>query len=153
MNADTWATEIGVFSRKPPRLITTLKSVEKGSSGGVTVLGFVVSLAGGAFIGLSAMAFLGLFPSPLLAMPLLKLFAICVSGGFLGSVFDSFLGASIQAQHYCPSCRKMTEQRFSHHCGTKTIPRTGLSFVDNDAVNLFSSVFGGVVSALVFLAL
>ena len=50
-NADTWATELGVLSRTPPRLITTGKPVAPGTSGGITWYGTVAALAGSAFIG------------------------------------------------------------------------------------------------------
>ena len=49
-NADTWATEIGVFSKFPPRLITSFKQVEAGTSGGITLLGSVSALAGASLI-------------------------------------------------------------------------------------------------------
>jgi uncharacterized membrane protein len=67
-------------------------------------------------------------------------------------MFDSLLGATVQAQFYCHSCRKGTEQR-THRCGTKTIRSSGLDFVDNDVVNMLSSVFGGVAAAVLFLYL
>ena len=40
VNADTWATELGVLNPTPPRMITDLgKRVEKGTSGGVSLFG------------------------------------------------------------------------------------------------------------------
>ena len=45
-NADTWATEIGALSEFAPRLITSFKQVEAGTSGGITLLGSVSALAG-----------------------------------------------------------------------------------------------------------
>ena len=47
---------------------------------------------------------------------------------------------------------KGTEQP-THRCGTKTIRSSGLDFVDNDVVNMLSSVFGGVAAAVLFLYL
>src|ERR1041384_6651666 len=44
VNADTWATELGVLNLTPPRMITDLrKCVEKGTSGGVSLFGTLAS--------------------------------------------------------------------------------------------------------------
>jgi uncharacterized protein (TIGR00297 family) len=55
VNADTWATELGVLNPTPPRLITDLrKRVEKGTSGGISLWGTGASLLGSALIALLA---------------------------------------------------------------------------------------------------
>ncbi len=56
VNADTWATEIGVLSKSPPRLVTRLsRIVEPGTSGGITLAGTLAAVAGAAFIGVMAL--------------------------------------------------------------------------------------------------
>src|SRR5574340_230608 len=54
VNADTWATELGILSPVNPRLITTGKVVEKGTSGGISLTGTLAALGGAAAIGLLA---------------------------------------------------------------------------------------------------
>ena len=57
VNADTWATEIGVLSKRPPRMVTDLsRVVEPGTSGGITLLGTFAAVAGATFIGGLALA-------------------------------------------------------------------------------------------------
>ena len=57
VNADTWATELGVLNPSPPRMITNLsKEVEKGTSGGISLIGTLASLAGAGVIGFLAAA-------------------------------------------------------------------------------------------------
>ena len=46
VNADTWATEIGVLARTQPRLITTGRPAPRGTSGAITSLGTCAALAG-----------------------------------------------------------------------------------------------------------
>ncbi|HLV43340.1 MAG TPA: DUF92 domain-containing protein [Aggregatilineales bacterium] len=156
VNADTWATEIGVLSRRTPRLITTLQPVERGTSGGVTWLGTLATAAGGLAIGLGALLFLAL-DAPLsrlglgaLAHPgmgrLIWLLLVSLAGGLGGSLFDSLLGASVQAIYYCPACQKETEKRV-HGCGTPTRLVRGWRWLNNDLVNFAASVFGALAAA------
>ena len=55
VNADTWATELGVLNPTPPYLITNPgKRVEKGTSGGISLWGTGAALLGSAVIALPA---------------------------------------------------------------------------------------------------
>lgn len=146
VTADTWATELGTLSRNAPRLITNGRTVEVGTSGGVSPLGTSVSFAGGLLIGLAAgllAPVAGLLPWS--AVVWVTLIA-ALSGG-AGSLIDSLMGATIQQIYYCDTCQKETE-RSLHRCGTTTRPLRGWSWMHNDMVNLFSSLGGGLVAVL-----
>lgn len=138
--ADTWATEIGTLSRSMPRSILSMKVVEPGTSGGVTALGVVASLAGAAFIMLVAL---------ILRWPVVAVYAAIV-GGFVGSMIDSLLGAGLQARRWCKQCGRGTE-RAVHTCGTTTIHAGGQRWLNNDLVNLVSSFGGAVAGSLCLL--
>ena len=145
VTADTWATELGTLAKNPPRLITNGRLVEVGTSGGVSLLGTVVSLMGGIIIGLAA----GLLDADL---TLLVGTIIGGLGGLIGSLFDSFLGATVQQIYYCDVCQKDTERRV-HKCSHETRPLRGWAWLNNDLVNLFASIIGAFVTAGVWLIL
>ncbi len=139
VNADTWATEIGVLSRPRPRLITTGQLVERGASGGVSLLGYAAVLGGSALVGIVAV----FFSPPDQALPAL---AACLVGGLAGSTLDSLLGATVQSIYYCPACQKETERHPSHTCGTATQPLRGWRWLNNDWVNFACSLAGALVA-------
>jgi len=149
VTADTWATEIGILSRVPPRLITTAREVAPGTSGGVTRLGIWACVAGALLIGATATALTQ--ASSLLggtgwslraaSYPLLAL-----AGGLAGSLFDSLLGATVQGIYYCSHCDKETERPI-HGCGNQTRLVRGWAWLNNDLVNFLASIVGGVVAA------
>ncbi len=138
-NADTWATELGVLARRPPRLITSGAVVEAGTSGAISPEGFLSSLGGGALIGLAG-ALLGAGWSGGVAAAL---------GGIGGSLVDSYLGASWQAIYHCPACEKQTERHPYHHCGTETQQVKGWWWLGNDEVN-FAATLAGATIAVAF---
>lgn len=145
VNADTWATELGVLSKSAPRMVTNLaKEVEKGTSGGISLIGTAAALAGSALIGILAM-----LVSP---YPFTWTLAFAVTlAGFLGCMFDSFLGGTIQAIYHCPTCNKETEQHPLHTCGSQTTLQRGLPWLDNDLVNLGCAIFGVAVALMLTL--
>ena len=144
VNADTWATELGVLSPSSPRLITTGKRVEVGTSGGVTWLGMAASLGGAAFIGLLGGLGLLILGQGWAAAGALLLAA--TAGGLAGSLFDSLLGATVQGIYYCGRCAKETETP-THHCGQAALPLRGWGWLNNDLVNFLASLVGGLASA------
>lgn len=94
--ADTWATEIGRWSRTPPRLITTGRPVEAGVSGGVTTAGTLASVAGALFIAAAALVLEGTSPGSADAAGHTASAAWIALGGFTGSLLDSVLGATLE---------------------------------------------------------
>jgi uncharacterized protein (TIGR00297 family) len=143
VTADTWATELGTLSKKEPRLITSGQRVEVGSSGGVSLLGTLVSILGGLVIGLAA----GLL-DPLIE-PAVGI-VIGTLSGLIGSFVDSLLGATVQHVYYCEACQKETERKI-HTCGNETRSLRGWYWLNNDLVNLISSMIGGIVAFLSWL--
>ncbi|MFZ5917503.1 MAG: DUF92 domain-containing protein [Chloroflexota bacterium] len=151
VTADTWATELGVFSRSQPRLITTRQPVPSGTSGAISALGTAASVAGGLFIALTVLLLLGLRTivtrGPLDWFGVWAAFAGLV-GGVTGSLFDSLLGATVQGVYYCDRCARETEKTV-HTCGQITQLMRGYRWLNNDWVNLLSSVVGSLVAATI----
>ena len=141
VNADTWATELGVLNPTPPRMITDLrKRVEKGTSGGISLFGTFASLMGAAVIALPAAWFTGNW----------SLLLLISLAGLAGSLFDSLLGGTVQAMYYCPTDKKETEKHPLHTCGTETVHIRGWEWLDNDWVNFACGAAGVVVALIIF---
>jgi uncharacterized protein (TIGR00297 family) len=139
VTADTWATELGVLSTRRPRLVTTWREVEPGTSGAITTAGLAASSAGALAIGLA-----------LLAAELAEhgtwrpwLPAVALLGGLAGSLADSVLGATVQAIYYSASGE--TERRAALD-GTPNSLLRGLPWMNNDLVNFLSSLVGGAIA-------
>ncbi|MFA5835604.1 MAG: DUF92 domain-containing protein [Bellilinea sp.] len=149
VNADTWATELGVLSSGEPRLLITGQKVEKGTSGAVSWVGTLAALAGAAAIGVLAVMVWPEYAggASLTATPArLGLIALA---GLSGSFVDSLLGATVQAIYYCPTCAKETERHPLHTCGTATQPIRGWSWLNNDIVNLACALTGALAASLI----
>jgi uncharacterized protein (TIGR00297 family) len=137
--ADTASSEIGILSNGNPISIVTWKQVQKGISGGISVLGLV-----------TAFAFSVLFSFFLLPKgPIIMILAIVF--GFLGSIVDSYLGALLQAKYYNEEEDYLTEKKSLED---KALPLVaGIRFITNDGVNFLSTLFVStsyVVCCLIF---
>ncbi|MGC8648915.1 MAG: DUF92 domain-containing protein [Candidatus Micrarchaeia archaeon] len=87
VTADKFSSELGVLDGTP-RSILTFKKIEKGTSGGITLLGTASGFMGSLFISLSVF-FVVLFYN--ISNPFLYFFIILVSGLF-GTLVDSLFG-------------------------------------------------------------
>ena len=147
-NADTWATELGLLNPWEPLLISTFKKVPKGTSGAVSLVGTLASLAGSALIGGAAVLSLSAGWGPPAGFKSGMQFLIITTSGMFGALIDSTLGATIQSVYYCPVCDKETEQHPLHHCGTQTNRLRGLPWLNNDLVNAACTISGGILGML-----
>ncbi len=136
VTADTWATEIGLLSKAQPRLITTWKKVNTGTSGAVSLLGFGAAFSGSVFIGI-----IWYLMSP--SVDINRCILPVIIGGFIGMLVDSILGATVQAQYFDADTQEVAET-----VGEKRERIRGWRWVDNDIVNLVCSLAGGFTAFL-----
>lgn len=129
--ADTWATEFGSSFKTKVYNILTFKETKQGTSGGVSLIGFVGSFLGASLVVASTIPFVDFIST--------EIFMILVSFAILSTVVDSVLGASVQARYKCHSCGILTEKL--EHCSKPTALYKGLNFINNDAVNFISVLF------------
>ncbi len=135
VNADTWATEIGTIFAGRPRLITTMRRVDNGTSGAISVPGTLA-----AWVGSLLVATTGVALRPEIST---ETFVWISLAGLGGSMIDSLLGATIQIQYVCSTCARQVER--VEHCGLPTRVFRGWPGVNNDAVNVLSSLAGGAI--------
>jgi uncharacterized protein (TIGR00297 family) len=138
-NADTWASELGVLSKRDPVLIKNFKRVPRGTSGAVSGFGTASAAAGALLIALTACLLFKMNLSWVIAIFLL---------GLTGSLLDTILGAFIQAGYRCGICGLYTEKIV--HCSVKTMRMTGSKWINNDAVN-FLSCFSAAIAGMIII--
>lgn len=137
---DTWASEVGVLSKRPPRsIVAPWRAVVPGANGGVSALGLAASAAGGACVGLCHAACL--FAGKRDVVPSVGVGAVA---GLGGSLLDSLLGATAQATYYDPE-RKLVVKRPGP--ATKRLGG-GWAVLSNEGVNVVSSVATTIIVAV-----
>ncbi|WP_110111335.1 DUF92 domain-containing protein [Bacillus sp. CGMCC 1.16541] len=134
-NSDTWASEIGSLSKRSPLFILSFKRVDKGTSGAVSPLGTLAALGGALII-----AYTGYLLFDLIDFYALLFITVF---GFVGNVFDTLLGATVQVVYRCSVCMRETEKR--SHCGVNTEQQKGYLLFNNDVVNVASVLAATII--------
>ncbi|MFO8098437.1 MAG: DUF92 domain-containing protein [Salinibacter sp.] len=130
--ADTWATELGVRGGRRPLSLRTFRFVAPGTSGAISLRGTLAGAVGAGTVVGSAGAVAGLGAPEAGWM---------LAGGLAGMVADSLLGATVQAHG-----KSEDGGGWNELTAPAAEPARGVSFVDNDVVNLIGTVAGAVVA-------
>jgi uncharacterized protein (TIGR00297 family) len=138
VTADTWGTEIGTLWKGKPRSLVSFKKVEPGTSGGVSIQGTL-----GAIFGALIVTFSAVILDPSNFSP--RMIGMIVFAGMTGSLMDSFLGGTVQAQ-YQTTKGKITEKTAIN--GVQTTLVRGIRWFDNDAVNWICGITGALILLL-----
>jgi len=150
-NGDTWASELGsVLAKQDPFLITTFQKVPRGTNGGVTPMGLLVSFLGGVAVGVAYFVGVVMSASAVdreIAPNQLLIILVGGLGGLLGSLLDSLIGASLQFSGKDAKSGKIVEV-----AREGVIPICGKMVLDNHSVNLVSSILTALLLPKVALA-
>jgi len=144
---DTLASELGILSSSPPRLIITGKTVPPGTNGGVSLGGTLASFAGGITMGVM-MSICLIVENSACRSTWLSLSRDLVIWGGLGGVggsgLDSLLGATIQMTRYDDERKLVVED--GKEDKLKVI--SGWDILTNNQVNVVSSVCSAIIVGL-----
>jgi uncharacterized protein (TIGR00297 family) len=130
-NADTWSSELGVFSKRPPRLILSGKRVPPGISGGVSILGTLAGCCGALVIAIIYFYFFSATKESFIV-----LFSGCV--GFL---MDSVTGELFQAMY-------LSDKGHNTERPSQNLVK-GKQWITNDFIN-FICTCSAIVFSLAF---
>lgn len=138
---DSVSSDVGRMAKRQPYDPLRRTRVERGLSGGMTVLGTVsaavFSLLIAAFAGFAARMSVGA--------------ALLIGGlSFSQTLADTAMGSLLQVKYRCPVCGADTEKR--EHCGEATVYRSGVRWIGNNAVNLLSSLLVTLLAAILLRA-
>jgi uncharacterized protein (TIGR00297 family) len=83
VTADKFGSEIGVLDPKDPISVLDFKTVKPGTSGAMSILGSIGSLAGACSIGVAAIFVFGIDPTHAMMVSI---------AGMIGAIFDTLFG-------------------------------------------------------------
>ena len=149
--ADTWASELGMITQRGAATVILVtrpwRKVPAGTNGGISIVGTVWSIIGGAAVGLLTVlmdALSGIYP--LNAWTMVAFGALT---GFVGSLVDSVLGATVQATYWDPVTKLIHHDNGGDVDLSSLKHLSGISILTNEQVNFVSvaltSLLGGWV--------
>lgn len=139
---DSLASDVGTLSKQNPYDFIHRKTVPKGLSGGITVMGCTASFIG-AIVFSTAIKFVCDIPYYMIFLLTLII--------YFGAVIDSVLGSLLQAKYQCTVCSELTERE--EHCNKETQLIGGFKYINNDTVNMLSGMFVFLFSFILFVFL
>lgn len=139
---DSISSDIGTLSSSKPYDFIRRKYVETGISGGVSLLGTLSALVCSIVLGI----YIALLNNVNIIYSIF--FSLVILSG---TIIDSILGSLIQRKNICCVCGKIVEKRT--HCNTYVLHHSGIKFMNNDLINLLSSLFVTLISLLCLVVL
>lgn len=135
---DSLSSDLGVLSKKLPYDPFHRRRVPSGLSGGMSFLGTSAALAASAVIAYALGREFDLAAAQVLVIMMII---------FAQTLVDTFFGSLLQVKYRCPKCNTLTEK--PTHCDSETIYDSGIPWIDNNMVNLISSVIITVLACVI----
>lgn len=161
--ADTWASEVGIYSKNPPVNILTRKPMQRGLSGGVSPLGLAATAVASVLCALLALVLFAAFG---FSLPANVAAFVCISVcGVAGSLVDSVLGARVQAKYRIVHGSDRQQEASVANQKVAAVPlvesvpagdvayqlASGYAWVTNDIVNFMSGVAAVLLGLIIAL--
>jgi len=134
--SDTVSSELGTRFSSRTFDILGLRKLKKGTSGGVSLAGFLFGIIASGFLALTTSVFIDLSVEEI---------SIIWVFGFLGNLTDSVVGSLVQSKSFQVSSGMWIDQERAQKG-----PHAGLSWFDNNLTNLFSIAMVTILSYFVF---
>ncbi len=140
--SDSFASEVGILSKRPPVSILTGRPMDRGLSGAISALGLVAALMGALLVAIVVSS--GYFEVGARAF---RAASIITVAALFGCLLDSVLGITLQAHYWDEVTKRITEKP---RIDGRVLPlERGVRWIDNDMVNFIANIS----SALLALAL
>lgn len=137
---DSLSSDVGVLSTKEPYDPIKAKTVTRGMSGGVSALGTGAALLGSVAIAMAVGIGMNLGVGQAVFVGAMV---------FAQTVVDTVLGSLLQAKYLCEHCGAPTEKK--EHCGAPARLTGGIPWINNNMVNVISSVIITAAAAAICL--